>query len=184
MALDLEEAPPPGDWRLSARIEGGELDGREFAACAAVREGLPDSSSPGVPLEELEARLEGLEALGVCVDQVDGLYAAFLEVTNTGYARWLADSEDKRKTGVVRLALRFQQGEEIAIEQRCTLPCDVSPGQTVPLPVLLRLPGRAGRYHLYVGMTDEGYGWFGTAHEAWMDVGEVELEPRAETAAP
>ncbi len=63
------------------------------------------------------------------------------------------------------------------MEQRCTLPCDVSPGQTVLLPVLLRLPSEAGRYHLFVGMTDEGYGWFGPAFEVYLSVGEVELEP-------
>lgn len=186
VAVDVPDTPPPGAWRLEARIEGGELDGREFESRVEVREDLPDSSSPGVFPDGLDAQLQDLELLdGLALEQEDGLFSTRLVVTNTGEAQWLADSEDRSKHGVVRLAMRFQQGYEIVWEeQRFTLPCDVSPGQTVVMPVLLRVPREPGGYHLYVGMTVEGYGWFGQVAEVDLYVGEVEVAPGAEAPAP
>ncbi len=182
VAMDVPDTPSPGDWRLDARVEGGALDGREFSMSIQVREDLPDSNPPEAPLDAQLGDLEGLQNL--TLTQEDGLYATRLVVTNTGQTQWLADSRDKEKIGVVRLAIRFQQGDDIVWEeQRVSLPCDVSPGQTVIMPVLLRVPRDPGHYHLFVGMTDEGFGWFGQVVETDMSVGEVKIGTETEAGS-
>jgi hypothetical protein len=182
VTLNVPDTPPPGDWRLDARVEGGALDGREFSASIQVREDLPDSNPPEVPMDAYLGDLEGLRDLRL--QQEDGLFATRLVVTNTGQAQWLANSRDKVKIGVVRLAVRFQQGDKATWEeQRISLPCDVSPGQTVTMPVLLRVPRDPGRYRLFVGMTDEGFGWFGQVVETDMTVGEVKVGTEADAGS-
>ncbi len=173
VAMDIPETPPPGEWELTARVEGGAMDGREFAAHVSVEEDIPGTNPPEAAMD---ARLDLANLENLFLVGQDGLYATEINVTNTGQTQWPADSEDPQKIGVVRLAMRFQQGYEIVWEeQRFTLPCDVSPGQTVTMPVLLRVPREAGSYHLYIGMTDEGYDWFGQIVETDMYVGEVKV---------
>lgn len=182
VAMDVPGTPSPGTWRLDARVEGGALDGREFSTSIQVREGMPDSNPPEVLMDAQLGDLEHLRDL--TLTQEDGLYATQLTVTNTGQAQWLADSKDESKIGVVRLAIRFQQGDETTWEeQRISLPCDVSPGQTVVFPVLLRVPRDPGRYHLFIGMTDEGFAWFGQVVETDMNVGEVKVGTETEAGS-
>ena len=182
VAMNVPDTPPPGDWRLDARVEGGALDGREFSTNVQVREDLPDSNPPEAPLDAQLGGAGGLAGFDAYSGRRTLRYPPGGH--QYGQAQWVADSEDKNKIGVVRLAIRFQQGDDIVWEeQRVSLPCDVSPGQTVTMPVLLRVPCDPGRYHLFVGMTDEGFGWFGQVAEADMSVGEVKVGTETEAGS-
>ncbi|MDI7251725.1 MAG: hypothetical protein QME89_04115, partial [Actinomycetota bacterium] len=89
----------------------------------------------------------------------------------------LAAGEDReeeitRPEGLVHLAMRFEREGPVWEEQRGTLPCDLSPGQSVLLPTLVRPPDIPGRYKLFVGLTDEGFHWFGEVLVLEVEVGD------------
>ncbi len=165
--LAAGSAPPAGDYLVSLEFEGF-LGERHLQNAITVVEELRDSSDPG----KLDASLmmRGREK-ELVVRQHDGLYPFYLAVTNLGDTQWKAKTDDLTRKGQVRLAIRFEQDNQVTWEeQRCSLPCDVSPGQTVFLPALIRAPAVGGRYHLFIGMTDEGFGWFGQVVETEMIV--------------
>ncbi len=89
-----------------------------------------------------------------------GILATTLEAENTGRSIALATTEDG--TGTLRLGATWLSGSAVVDDtQRCTLPSDLAPGQTVALPVLLRCPGPAGLYTLRLQLVDEGLAWIG-----------------------
>ncbi len=166
-SLVAGNVPPAGDYLLNLELEG-VLGQRRFQVAVDVVEELWDSSDPG----NLDTSLVVREREGrLVVRQHDGLYPFYLAVTNLGDTQWKAETGDPERKGQVRLAIRFEQdGQMTWEEQRCALPCDVSPGQTVMLPALIRVPAVAGRYHLFIGLADEGFGWFGQVVEVEMFV--------------
>lgn len=160
--------PPPGDYQLNLDIGSGVLAGRSFTRRITVVEDMIDSIQPA----GIDASLSFLETdKGLVAGQWDGLYFNYLMVKNQGETQWMADTQDERKKGTVRVAIRFEQNNQIVWEeQRCSIPCDVAPGQTIVVPLLFRSPPNPGRYHLFIGMADEGFGWFGQVLETEMVV--------------
>ncbi len=180
VGLRVRGTPPPGEWELRARVEGGILDGREWEKRRIrVEEDLPAAGDPGASLRAEFGDKQLLE--GLMLDQRDGLFPSLLVVTNAGSAYWPAYDPDRREEGGVELAMRFRlEGEDGWEEERCLLPCDIAPGQTQLFPLLFRLPARPGRYRLELSMSLAGGEDFGEAWGAWMEVGEVR---HAENAA-
>gem|GEM_PF-692274 len=182
VGLRVEGTPPPGKWRLRARVEGGCLDGREWELEVRVVEDMLVAGEPDASLGAEfgdKVRLEGL-----MLRQRDGLFPSLLVVSNRGNAYWPAFAPERREEGGVELALRLRrEGEEWWEEERCLLPCDVAPQQTQLFPLLFRLPARPGRYRLELSMALAGGEDFGEAWETWMEVGEVEDAGNPEEAA-
>ncbi|MDI6874284.1 MAG: hypothetical protein QME84_08400 [Actinomycetota bacterium] len=162
-----------GLYTMRLFLEGGVLGTREFTFSVEVRE-MPDSKDPSL----LDGRLEYLGEDGVIrIPAPDGLFPLLFRVTNQGDTYLLAAGEDReeeitRPEGLVHLAMRFEREGPVWEEQRGTLPCDLSPGQSVLLPTLVRPPDIPGRYKLFVGLTDEGFHWFGEVLVLEVEVGD------------
>lgn len=171
LPLRVPRAPGPGLYTLVLELKGDVVGERSFSFSLAV-EDMPLSRWPG--------RLDG--GLGypgeepVRVEAPEGLLPLRFRVRNLGDTLWTAAKEDKAAEledprGLVHLAVRWEQAEgPVWEEQRCTLPCDVAPGQEVEVNTLVRPPETPGRYMLFVGLTDEGFHWFGEVRVLQVDV--------------
>lgn len=185
----LDGTPPPGRWKLRVRAESGVLADRSWEAEVRVEEALPVA---GEPEARLDAEFGDKEMLqGLMIDQVDGLFPVQLVVTNRGNALWPARSSGAGGAQAVEVSLRLRRREPVRDalfgllawgggsgeeEQRCLLPCDVAPEQTVVLPLMLRLPREPGRYRLELDMTLKDGERFGETVRAELEVGEVRHE--------
>lgn len=104
----------------------------------------------------------------------DGLFPLELTVRNEGDVYWESSWDSGmgvsgQPLGFVSLILRWGQRESLVWkEESCVLPCDLSPGDVVEMPILVRPPDKPGRYQMFIGLHDEDIGWFGTP--ALMDV--------------
>lgn len=177
LPLRVEAAPPPDAYRLELRLEGGVLGARDFDLELAVME-MPDSTAR----DDLQGKVTvGAEGEALAVPSPDGLYPLMVvTVENTGEVLWraLPQLQDySLPAGTVHLALSWTEADGTLWEdQGCTLPCDVSPGQEVPVPLLARPPAAPGTYTLRLGLYREGSGWFGevlqlqVVVEGWTEV--------------
>jgi hypothetical protein len=161
-----------GDYGMELSLEGGVLGDRYFKLQIEVRN-MPDSTSPGIMAGEI---LLPEEAEPLSVPSPDGLYPlAVVKVRNDGDTLWraLPQLEDYAlPPGEVHLALGWAAAEGGSWEdQACSLPCDVSPGQEVEVPLLARPPTVPGEYVLRLGLYAEGSGWFGDVLELLVVVG-------------
>ncbi|MGQ9475726.1 MAG: hypothetical protein ACUVSI_06470 [Actinomycetota bacterium] len=163
LPLRCREAPgEEGDYTLHLELGGGMLGGRSFTLPLQVRE-MPISEAPSL----LDGRVEYAgEGDVIRIPTPEGLFPLAFRITAGGNTYLLAAKESREEEvadprGLVHLALRFEREGPVWEEQRGTLPCDISPGQSVFLPTLVRPPDTPGRYKLFVGLTDEGFHWFG-----------------------
>lgn len=174
LPLRCREAPGrEGEYTLHLELERGVLDARDFTLPLRVRD-MPDSGNPSV----LDGEVEYAGGEGVIrIPDPDGLFPLVFRVTAGGDTYLLAARESREEEiedprGLVHLALRFEREGPVWEEQRGTLPCDLSPGQSVFLPTLVRPPDTPGRYRLFVGLTDEGFHWFGEVLVLEVEVGD------------
>jgi len=174
LPLRCRKAPgKEGYYRLDLHLEEGIFGERRFSFTLGVRE-MPVSEEPSL----LEGRVEYAGTAGVVrIPAPDGLFPLDFRVTAGGDTYLLAARESReeeiaRPRGLVHLALRFEKEGPVWEEQRGTLPCDLPPGQSVLLPTLVRPPDTPGRYKLFVGLTDEGFRWFGEVLVLDVEVGD------------
>lgn len=181
LPMRVEQAPAVGSYDVELLLGEGVLGPRDFTLEVEAAE-MPDSRDPG----RLDGQLawEGEE---VRIPAPDGLFPMEFEVTNTGDTYWIAYGSDRHAeendpVGLVNLVIRWEQdGVPTWEEQRGTLPCDVAPGQTAPVPTLIRPPPTPGVYTLIVRIGDEGERLFGRALEIEVDVeGWIEGQPGME----
>jgi hypothetical protein len=165
------DSPEEGSYQLHIFLEGGVLGEREFVFPLTV-EDIPTSLDPGVMEGAVYYQGEG----AVRLPSSDGLFPLLLAVENTGDTLWEAAKWNRQEElvdpgGVVRVgAIWFQGEEKVWQEQRCSLPCGVSPGQAVDLPTMLRAPATPGRYRLLLRLVHEEGDWFGEIAEIEVDV--------------
>lgn len=160
LSLQAEKSPPAGSYTARLQLDGGVLGQHNFDLPLDVRE-APDSGGPGTMSGNVAAPGRPLE-----VPSPDGLYPLMVaNVTNTGDTSWLSrlQREDySLPPGTVHLGLRWLEMDgSVWEDQGCTIPCDVAPGQSVPVPLLVRPPNVPGIYRLDVGLYHEGSGYFG-----------------------
>jgi len=171
LPLRVTGSPQAGLYRLVLDIRGDAVGERSFSFSLAVGE-MPLSSRPG----RLDGDLEYEGGEPVNVPAPEGLFPLRLRVRNTGDTLWTAAGADKAAEledprGLVHVAVRWEQAEgPVWEEQRCTLPCDVAPGQEVEVNTMVRPPDVPGRYMLFVGLTDEGFHWFGEVRVLQVEV--------------
>ncbi len=174
LPLRCRKAPSEaGFYSLRLELERGVLGERDFTLSLRVGE-MATSEEPSL----LEG---GVEYAGgedvIRIPTPDGLFPLAFRVTSGGDTYLLAARESReeeltRPQGLVHLALRFEREGPVWEEQRGTLPCDLSPGQSAVLPTLVRPPSALGRYKLFVGLTDEGFHWFGEVLVLDVEVGD------------
>ncbi len=161
-----------GSYEIELLLAGGVLGDRGFDLEMTVRH-MPVSTSS----ESLAGELVPPEGGGsVSVPSPDGVYPLMaVTARNTGDALWKALPQMEDYTypaGTVHLALSWTGKDGSPWEdQACSLPCDVSPGQEVGVPLLLRPPAAPGEYTLRLGLYAEGTGWFGEAMQVQVSVG-------------
>lgn len=160
LPLQAGKAVPAGDYDAELRLAGGVLGDRSFSLALEVRE-MPDSDAPGVLDGNAVAGREALTVPGP-----DGLHPLMtVTATNTGDTLWRAPGQLPDYTlppGCVHIALSWTEADgSVWEEQAGSLPCDVSPGQAVEVPLLVRPPGSPGAYVLRLGLFLEGTGWIG-----------------------
>ncbi len=173
LPLYVEKAPPPGSYRLELSLRGGVLGERDFSRDLEVAD-TPHSAAP--------SRLDGEMAFAggdsIELETRDGLIPMDFTVVNLGDTLWRAawktkEEELVRPDGLVHIAVRWEQeGRKVWEEERCTLPCDLSPGQSVAVPTLVRTPPQPGKYRVFAGLTCEGFHWFGKVLELEVTVRE------------
>ncbi len=180
------DSPAEGDYQLQVTLEGGILGPLEFVKPIMV-EDIPSSIDPAELAGSTAYAGEGALRL----PSPDGLFPVVLRVENTGDTLWEAAKWNRQvelvdPEGIVHLGVIWFQGEEkVWQEQRCTLPCDVSPGQVVEVPTLLRAPATPGRYRMLVSMVREEGGWFGESVEIEVDVDQwMKAEQVPQTVQP
>lgn len=171
LPLYVEKAPPPGSYRMELSLRGGVLGERLFAHDLEVTD-VSDSVNP--------ANLDGAVSYAgrerMELDTRDGLLPLDFTVVNMGDTLWRAAWKNKEDellcpNGLVHVAVRWERdGDKVWEEQRCTLPCDVAPGQSVAVPTLVRTPPQTGDYRVFIGLSCEGYGWFGGVLELEVTV--------------
>ncbi|RJP34679.1 MAG: hypothetical protein C4536_02460 [Actinobacteria bacterium] len=161
--IRVEEGLPEGRYAMELSLTGGVLADQDFELGMEIA-GMPDSTAPGVLAGEII-----LDAGGpLTVPSPDGLYPlAVAGVKNTGDTLWraLPQIEDYNLApGEVHLGLAWTEADGTLWEyQGCSLPCDVSPGQEMEVPMLVRPPAVPGEYILQLQLYAEGIGWFGEA---------------------
>jgi len=170
-----------GTYDMELLLEDGVLGTRRFDMAMDFRD-MPVSTAPGTLSGEVFLEAEG-QAL--TVPSPDGLYnLTVARVSNTGDTLWKALpqlGDLSLPPGEVHLGLAWTEADGSLWEyQGCSLPCDVSPGQEVEVPMLVRPPAAPGEYTLQLQMYAEGIGWFGEAIQLQVSVGgwtEVLTEP-------
>jgi hypothetical protein len=163
--------PGVGDYLLELRMEDSVLGDMTFSMDIAVRE---TEALAGTGSLSGVATLKGGEE-SIAIPIADGLYSLVLTVKNDGDTLWRAKWEEEQvgsqyPFGLTFLGMVWRKGlkqEAVWEEQGAVLPCDVSPGQTVEVPVLLRPPAEPGLHEpgvfdLYIRLRDKDVGWFGT----------------------
>jgi hypothetical protein len=169
--LRVEEVPGVGMYAVELVLEEGVLGPQEFTFEMEIAE-MPDSTDPDVLDGSILLRVD-TQVLQVPFP--DGLYP-LMEVTveNSGNTLWRAaagDDLDSTVPGSVHLSLRWEEEDGALWEdQGCSLPCDVSPGQSVLVPMLVRPPAGVGRFRLFLGLYHEGTGLFGELIELEVEV--------------
>jgi len=161
-----------GTYDMELLLEDGVLGTRRFDMAMDFRD-MPVSTAPGTLSGEVLLEAEG-QALSV--PSPDGLYnLTVARVNNTGDTLWKALpqlGDLSLPPGEVHLGLAWMEADGSLWEyQGCSLPCDVSPGQEVEVPMLVRPPAAPGEYTLQLQMYAEGIGWFGEAIQVQVSVG-------------
>ena len=163
LPLSVKEVPPEGEYRVELSLEGGVLPDRVFAMDIVVTD--PGELigtgvlSGAVAFKDVNSSMD--------ISMHDGLYPMVLEVRNNGDTFWRSSWSKKQggepyPYGLVSLGVGWSQGNQWVWEkQAIVLPCDLSPGQSVEVPVLVRPPKEPGVYSLFVGLRDSDVGWFG-----------------------
>jgi len=155
--------PGVGDYLLELRMQDSVLGEITFSMDIAVRE--PEALAGTGNLSGVMTLRGGEESIAIPV--ADGLYPLVLTVKNDGDTLWRSKWEEEQLGGIYPFGLAFlgvvwsQDGNAVWEEQAAVLPCDVSPGQSIQVPALLRPPSQPGTYELYIGLRDKDIGWFG-----------------------
>lgn len=159
LPLQAGKAMELGRYRGELRLGSGVLGERSFELALEVGE-VPDWDAGGGNA----SIASGTQAFSM--DAPDGLcFLATVTVTNRGETmlRAMGQLEDySLPKGAAYVGLMWKKGDgEGWGNQSCSLPCDVAPGQSVEVPMLLRRPGAPGEYDLDVGIYVEGIGLIG-----------------------
>ena len=148
---------PSGEGKYAGKIMSGKDVLAQFAVTVS---GLPVSTKPG-------GELRGALTFGA--DSTYDLSSEALirvEVRNDGDTMWIADSQQDRGRGAVRLGYRLFAGESVVGEGRTPLPYDLGPNESVKLDVKVSGVTAAAADTLEIGMVAEGMSWFST--ERWQ----------------
>ena len=101
--------------------------------------------------------------------RVNGYFRVDMVVSNAGDTIWLSDKPERKLTGRVAIGAVWydDRGSEIKLaagenfENRYPLPCDVSPGQAVPVTAYLLAPEvKSGEYTVKISLVCENVAWF------------------------
>jgi len=162
--LKATGTPAEGSYLLRLELTGGVLGGRMMEQAVEVR-----STQELVGTAFLDGNVAMSEETNhIEIPVANGLYPLVLEVENSGDILWRSSWEESQLTeeypfGLVYLGVKWGQGSEVVWEEQAGfLPGDVSPGQTMEVPILVRPPQEPGTYQLFVALRDRTAGWFGS----------------------
>jgi hypothetical protein len=157
--LSVGRVPPPGDYDVELSLEGGLLSGNSFRFDLSVRD-PEDMFGSGV----VSGRITCSEGF-FSVPDPGGLFPVVVEVKNTGDDFWRSSWEKEEAEdvpyGLVQVEASWYDAEgRVQVGKGFVelLPCDVSPGQAVEVPLLVWVPSTPGRYRLMIRLTEAGLG--------------------------
>lgn len=150
--------------REVARFGGDVLYEANAPGAAGCAES-PATTVEGTPLAPLAAPARRAAVEAVDVPPVlkqplpPGAVAVLVRLRNAGNATWPAVAADDTHLVALSYAWQGEDGRTVPVSQRpwTRLPVDVRPGETIELPLAVRLPPRPGRYRLQV-VVAQGYG--------------------------
>ena len=163
MPLKIEATPEEGAYQMQLELEGGVLGRHDLQQEIKIVE--PEDLVGSGVLSGSVALKKGAELVEIPIP--DGLYPLVLTVHNDGDTLWRSGWEEEQvgghyPFGLVYLGMKWgENGELVWGEQGGVLPCDVSPGQSVEVPVLARPPDQPGTYELLFVLRDKDVDWFG-----------------------
>lgn len=171
VAVELEKSLSSDDYEIFAEISGENLNESMGGGKIHVDKSLRGLEERGLFDGEI-GFLKHLPDDGVVeAHHRDGLLYDGLTVVNTGNVPWRTVPNGDEMYGMTRIAVDFyQNGNRVWEEQRCGLPCDVSLGQEVFLPMLIRIPADPGKYDVVLTMVREGYERFGEKLEFILEI--------------
>jgi len=161
--LKIEATPEEGAYQMQLELEGGVLGRHDLQQEIKIVE--PEDLVGSGVLSGSVALKKGAELVEIPIP--DGLYPLVLTVHNDGDTLWRSGWEEEQvgghyPFGLVYLGMKWgENGELVWGEQGGVLPCDVSPGQSVEVPVLARPPDQPGTYELLFVLRDKDVDWFG-----------------------
>ncbi len=164
LPLAIGNSPPAGEYSVTVQIEEGVLAG-ERLQCRLDTENFEYMAGSSFldGTINFEAETEPVKVQGP-----EGLYPLLLRVTNSGDSLWRAGWKNDIVSeagafGMVFLGMKWGRGDEVVWEEAgAVLPCDLAPGQSAVIPVLVRPPREKGTYVLFTGLKDVSLGWFGS----------------------
>ncbi|RJP32451.1 MAG: hypothetical protein C4536_06165 [Actinobacteria bacterium] len=177
--LQAAAAPGRGSYTMELSLSGGLLGEWELSKDIEVME-PGDLIASAVLNGMVRAGGDHAEAGPI---EADGTLPLSLEVDNTGTILWRSSWEKEQvgtgyPYGLVYVGALWMQGEEVVWEeQAAVLPCDVSPGQSIEAPILLRSPPVPGPYRLVLGLRDKELDWFGEIFVMEFEVKEAAGTP-------
>ncbi len=180
------------EYFLPPYIEGDSLDKLSFLTTAPTVEGdygleiafggvasadlgpvtihvAPDAAEAANPDVKADAQILGVSRTGITPVSASGLFDLSLVFRNTG--PFTLQSLAGAPAGTIDLGFTWlKDGQEVWEGQRATLPCDVSPGQQLTVPALLRAPEQPGTYTVRCQLVKESAYWFGSSVELTVAV--------------
>ncbi|MBC7246348.1 MAG: hypothetical protein H5T73_01035 [Actinobacteria bacterium] len=170
--LTLESTPPSGDYSLGITLTGGAFSGRALSSSISLR---PASDLTGSGIIAGNITLSGEASL--TIPSPGGLYPLVLQAENTGGIFWKAAWEDEKAQeypyGLVFLGTNWSGEDNWRYSGHMPfLPCDLSPGQSASVPMVLRVPDAAGVYRLNLALFDFRYGMVSEPLSLELRVGE------------
>jgi hypothetical protein len=184
LELPAIDTPPQGAYTMELTLIGGVLGERTLFSEVKVEQ--PESLIGNGVLDGKVFLKEAGEAEEMIPPS--GLHPINLELENSGSLFWKSSMShsgsqqdlDNDADPFRPVSLEFQwelDGEVLAETMPVVLPCDISPGQTIAMPVLLEAPYSPGRYRLLITLHEDGRGRFGSPVVTEIAVGSSSYLP-------
>jgi hypothetical protein len=184
LELPAIDTPPQGAYTMELTLLGGVLGEKTLFSEVKIVQ-LESLIGNGIPDGKVV-----LKNLGETEEMIppSGLHPINLELENSGNLFWkssISDPDSQQEpedeagpSRPVSLDIQWElDGEVMAETMSVILPCDITPGQTIGMPVLLKAPYNPGRYRLLINLYEEGGGWFGSSVVAEIPVGSSSYLP-------
>jgi len=165
LPLQAGNTPASGDYKIQLHLEGGVLGQKDLLLDIQVVEArdIADTWVLDGSLN-VEGRVDTLE-----ITAPGGLQPLTVDIVNSGDnfwgASWEEESPDAESPfGLVAIWFFWEQeGQRTWDNYSLRLPCDMSQGQSIRYPLLVRPPPYPGEYRLVMALHDIDLGTFGPA---------------------